>query len=185
MSVGAFSKCLAFIWLPENDGQSLHETPGDTGGWTDMGVTLISWRDFNDDQSLTKADLGVATNDDLSAFYQAEFWTRMQLEQMPAGMDMMLLNAACLSGAPRATMLLQEQLGVTVDGCIGDETLKALHKAMGAVPTPDEIDIYAEKHVSFLRELRTYGQFGGGWVARISRCVAVSRQLASLSAPIS
>ena len=185
MSVGAFRQCLAFIWLPENDGQSIHNTPGDTGGWTNMGITLTNWRNFKANQSLTAVDLAAATDFDLSAFYRVEFWNHMQLEQTPAGMDMMLLNAACLSGAPRAAMLLQEQLGVTIDGYIGEETLDALRKVVCIRPVSDQLVLYVDKHVSFLRELRTYAQFGCGWAARISRCLVVSRQMAKPSTPIS
>ena len=45
MVASSFQPSLAFVWRPENDGQSDHTDPGDSGGETNMGVTIASWND--------------------------------------------------------------------------------------------------------------------------------------------
>lgn len=71
-----YEDCLAFTWLPKNDGQPIHTTPGDRGGATAWGVTLVSyaaWRADHGVRTTTVADLSRATKPELSELIRARY----------------------------------------------------------------------------------------------------------------
>jgi lysozyme family protein len=64
--------------------------------------------------------------------------------------------------------MLQQQLGVTVDGAIGPQTLAAMRKVNAARLAGD----LCRARLTWLRGLNTWPVFGKGWQARV---VAVER----------
>ena len=173
MSLAAFQRCLAFTWRPENDGQPLHVTAGDPGGATNMGVTLATWRAWNEDDTLTAEDLAAASRSDLSALYASEFWNKVRGDELPDGLDLMVFDLAVMSSPARAARILQDALGIKQDGYVGDVTVQY---AWAASVRP-LIGLYGARTAAYWRGLPTWARFGKGWTDRNDRKLLAARAM--------
>ena len=173
MSTDRFQDCLAFTWRPDFDGGAIHTTPGDHGGATAWGVTLASYADWRADHgihSTTAADLGRASKADLAALIRERYWDAGQGDDLAPGVDLLVYDFGYGSGPPVSVRLLQEVLGVDVDGDLGPQTLGAAAKA-------DRMSLIRRlgaRHDAFYRSLRQYPLFGRGWSRRNAARVAVA-----------
>ncbi len=160
-----FSACMAFTWLPQNDGQPLHITAHDAGGATSWGVTLATfaaWRAKSGLRGTTAEDLGAATQDELATLIRSEYWNAVQGDHLPLGADLLVFDFGFVSGSGRSARILQQVLGVAVDGQLGPHTLAAAQ----ACDRVDLIRRLAAAHEAFYRGLRDFAYFGRGWTNR-------------------
>ena len=88
----------------------------------------------------------------------------MRGDDLPAGIDLVVFDAAVNSGPGRAAKWLQACVGVEVDGDIGPKTLAAVN----AFDPTQLIDDYKRRRLSFLLDLPTWGTFGKGWTKRVA-----------------
>lgn len=136
--------------------------PGDPGGPTNMGITLKTlegWRGA----PLTAEDVKALTHDEAEAIYKARYWAACRCEAFEFPVALMVFDAAVNHGPGRAARLLQEALGVSVDGAIGPVTLDAA-QAKDPVALATEI---AARRMVFYGSLKTFKTFGLGWSRRL------------------
>mgnify|MGYP001555726999 FL=1 len=95
---------------------------------------------------------------------------------LPAGIDVALFDYAVNSGPGRAARVLQEVLGVAIDGAIGPRTLGAAH----ACAPEAAIRAIGARRLALLERLDGFAVFGRGWRARVARTEAAA--LACLAA---
>jgi lysozyme family protein len=100
---------------------------------------------------------------DVAPLYKAQYWDRVKGDQLPAGVDYAVFDAAINSGAGRAARWLQECVGTQPDGAIGPLSLQAANAMVAA----DLINIYCDKRLSFMKGLQTWDVFGKGWERRV------------------
>lgn len=136
--------------------------PADPGGMTNLGVTKAVWEEWTRHEVSEKA-MRALTPEAVAPLYKARYWDRIKGDQLPAGVDYAVFDAAVNSGPGRAAKWLQACLGVEVDGDIGPKTLKVL----AAADINTLIDDYAKRRLSFLTELPHWPTFGKGWSARV------------------
>jgi len=84
--------------------------------------------------------------------------------ELPAGVDLVVVDAAVNSGPGRAAKWLQACVGVDVDGDIGPKTLAAV----SAFDATQLIDDYGRRRLAFLLDLPTWETFGKGWTKRVA-----------------
>lgn len=130
-----FHRCIDII-LDEEGG--LVDHPKDPGGLTKYGISQRSYPAL-DIRQLTRADA--------IAIYQRDYWVRVKGDQLPSGLDLMVVDMAINAGVPRAIRILQRILGVTDDGIIGPFTLRALTH----YPTIQLINSYAADRLDYYR----------------------------------
>ena len=126
-----FTPCLAFTWRPENDGQSFHVTPGDHGGPTAWGVTLLafqSWRRAHGQALPGAAELKAATRTELAAITRCNYWNAVGADRLPPGVDLLVYEFGFGSGPATSTKVMQRVLNdmgaeLSVDGQAGPQTL--------------------------------------------------------------
>lgn len=163
-----FETCLNFTWLPQNDGQPLHTTPGDRGGATAWGVTLESyaaWRSDHGIRPTTEADLAAATKDDLATLIQSRYWNAVQGDHLPVGADLLVYDFGYGSGPGTSAKLLQEVVGgLRIDGQLGPVTLAAVAR----VNRLDLIRRLSARHEAYYESLADFHLFGRGWTTRNS-----------------
>jgi len=160
--VSAFRDCLAFTWLPQNDGQPYHVTPGDPGGGTAWGVTQHTWAAWAASHDGMPASVGDATQDDLAQLYQAQFWNAVSGDLLPKPVALMVFDFGVVSGPGMARMHLQSAVGVHVDGDIGPATLAAVAaEDVSSMVTQLWLDAGA-----FYDSLTSEAQFDRGWHSR-------------------
>jgi lysozyme family protein len=136
--------------------------PRDPGGATKYGVTrttLAAWRGAN----VTKTDVRRLTREEAGAIYKARYWDAVRGDDLPAGVDYCVFDAAVNSGPGRAAKWLQAAVRVSQDGVIGPKTLAAAAKRDPRALIDDVCDV----RLSFLRGLSSFSVFGRGWERRV------------------
>lgn len=161
-----FEQCLAVFWLPQNDGQPLHDTEADPGGATSWGVTFSTYAGWQTQHGLpypSVADLAAATQDDLAPILQAWFWKPVGCDGLPVPVALMVFEACGMSGPGVAARVLQRAVGAAVDGDVGPRTLAAAN-AMGAA---ELIATLTATYEAYVNGLPTAPRFARGWDRRI------------------
>lgn len=147
--------------------------PSDPGGMTNLGCTKAVWEEFVG-HPVSEADMRGLTPADVAPLYKRKYWDKISGDDLPAGLDYAVFDAAINSGPGRAAKWLQEAVGVVADGAIGKGTLAAV----AAFDVQELIKAYNDKRLGFLQGLPTFGTFGKGWTNRVASVQAVSSSLA-------
>lgn len=102
--------------------------PADKGGATNFGITaarLGEWRKLG--RPATAAEVQALTRDEARQIYQAWYVTQPKFDRITDDyLRTVVVDSGVLYGTGRAARWLQEALGVTADGVIGQQTLAAL-----------------------------------------------------------
>lgn len=137
--------------------------PADPGGMTNLGVTKRVWEEWIghpvDEQAMRALTPAL-----VAPMYKAKYWDKIKGDDLPAGVDYCVFDAAVNSGPGRAAKWLQSCVGVEPDGGIGPKTLAAV----AAFDPKELVDDYAKRRLSFLSDLPTWGTFGKGWSRRVA-----------------
>lgn len=156
--------------------------PVDPGGATNWGITIIDARKYwkADAQPLDVRNMPKAVASDI---YRKHYANPMRYDDLPAGFDYSVLDAAINSGVGRAPVWAGKALGIAV---------KSISDVVGpANAAADKVSIiqkYWAARLSFLHSLKTWSHFGGGWGRRCTQGEAAAVRMwlsvgAQLSAP--
>ena len=135
----------------------------DPGGMTNLGVTKRTWEAFKG-REVDESTMRSLTVDDVTPLYRDRYWAAVKADSLPPGVDLAVFDIAVNSGPRKAAMILQEAIGVTVDGGIGPKTLQAAK----ASPPSGLISVVCNKRLDFLRSLPHFKTFGEGWTRRVN-----------------
>lgn len=172
-----FDQALAHI-LSLEGGWS--DDPFDPGGPTNKGITLA---DYARERRVTvtaenfaalKAELRSIPDRLVRDIYLSRYWRPARCPDLPPSLALMHFDTAVNQGVTGAARMLQQALGVDVDGEIGPITLGAAHTR----PMRSTIEVYAEIRRRRYRALAHFWRFGRGWLRRVDATLA--RSLASL-----
>lgn len=128
--------------------------PNDAGGETKYGISKRAY---------PNVDIKSLTLEDVKKIYHRDYWERCKCQFLPDALSIAVFDFAVNSGVKRAIIKLQEVLGVSVDGIIGNETIGACNR----LPTKKVLDDYTEKRMRFLWSLKGWKYYGNGWGARV------------------
>jgi lysozyme family protein len=156
-----FHGCLAFVLTAEG---GWTDNPNDPGGCTMRGITLAAYRAWKRNPDVTCAELYVVSAPNVTGFYYDEYWVPMWAQKLPAGVDLMVMDAGVNMGVSRSLKLLQGQIGVAEDGVIGPSTLNATLNIEPAIL----VDSLAQTQTEFYQSLADYTIFGEGWLNRVN-----------------
>ena len=161
-----FAKALPRILVYEG-GQV--DDPRDPGGRTNKGITQATFNVYLRSHGMRPEDVYSITDAEVSTIYLTRYWTTICGDALPAGLDLVVFDAAVNSGPGQAGRWLQSALGSafngTVDGLIGRGTLQAVED-FGNVE--GLINAVCERRLATLHSLRTWPTYGRGWSARIA-----------------
>lgn len=146
--------------------------PKDPGGATDKGITQAT---YNSWLGRTNRPAGMPvsgiSDEDVAAIYKTDYWDRVYGDELPAGIDFCLFDAAVNSGVATAASWAQAVLksykgneNLAIDGDIGPATKLAIQ----AVDAPTFIRDFCSHRLGTLQRLKTWSTFGKGWSARIA-----------------
>jgi lysozyme family protein len=171
----SFAAALARV-LAHEGGYSNH--PDDPGGPTKFGITLADYRRF------AKADAGPADVramllDDAKLIYRARYWAVLRCDELPAGLDYAVFDYGVNSGVSRAAKVLQRIVGVDDDAVIGPVTLAAVTRR----DAPALIEALCDERLTFLKSLKTWRVFGGGWGRRVAEVRTIALAMARKMQP--
>lgn len=142
---------------------SFSDHPQDPGGMTNLGVTKRVWEEWVGHEVDEKTMRGL-TPEIVGPMYKAKYWDKIRGDDLPAGVDYCVFDAAVNSGPGRAVKWLQGCVGVDQDGGIGPKTLAAV----AAFDPKELVEDYAKRRLSFLMDLKTWPTFGKGWGRRVA-----------------
>ena len=131
----------------------LSDHKDDAGGLTKYGISQAAYPGL-DIASLTKADA--------IAIYKRDYWNKAQCEEIPYPLDIMLFDTAVNHGVTKAVKILQESLGITADGVIGQETRAAARKAGNSIYT-----VFMINRLYAYTEAKSWPTFREGWKNRL------------------
>ncbi len=157
------------------------EDPYDPGGPTNFGITLATFgahRRVQIEASTIgelKQALRQITSTEVQLIYQQRYWTTAKADVLPPALALMHFDAAVNHGVGTAARILQECVGVAVDGEIGPQTLDAC----AHTPIYELLQRYAEARRARYRALGHFWRFGRGWLARVERTLERAQSLAS------
>jgi len=179
MSAEDFPKAMSAVLVYEG-GYSNH--PRDPGGVTLEGIIQRVYDGYRKRKGLATRTLvpsmrgtpeWIAERDEI---YRAQYWNAVRADELPQGVDIVVMDCAVNSGPYQAAMWLQRALGMAdCDGHIGEGTL------MAAMSYPDHDKLIAgilARRLGMLQHLSTWDAFGKGWERRVSSVRAIGQALA-------
>lgn len=140
-----------------------NQLPDGRKGSTMLGVTQANWEAFVG-HPVTWNDMKALTRETVKPFYKRLYWDKVHGDDLPEGLDYLMVDFAINAGAGRAVKLLQEAIGTVPDGVIGPKTLAAL-KAANPV---DLIDKFSAAKEAFYKGLKDFPIYGKGWLNRVA-----------------
>lgn len=151
------------------------ESPAEPGGASNWGISMITFGDWRKKHSLpppTFDDLKALTSDQAIGIYE-EMWTpRIIFDQLPVGVDLMVLNNCINLGVVGGINLLQQELGVPQTGKINGTTLLALR----SLSSPDRAAAFcAQLSTGWLmvkRKAPNWDKYHAGWTNRANSVLA-------------
>jgi lysozyme family protein len=165
-----YPACLAWTWLPQNDGQPYHVDSGGGTAWAVRQVLWAAWVAAHPDMGLP-LHVADASQDQLSSLLLAWFWKPVDGQALPSGLNLMVWDFGVNAGPGRSAMILQKLLGVAVDGDIGPHTLRAVY-ANDAAKLCNSLH---DAHADYYRALPGAAS-EGGWFSRNDAALAVALQ---------
>jgi lysozyme family protein len=164
-----FEKALAAVLVHEG---GFVNNPKDPGGMTNLGCTKAVWEEHCGHPVDEKTMRGL-TPADVGPLYRQKYWNKVCGDDLPAGVDYVVFDAAINSGPGRAAKWLQACVGVEPDGGIGPKTLAAVR----AFSAKQLVEDYTKRRLSFLMDLPTWDTFGRGWTKRVNEVEDVGLKL--------
>lgn len=150
--MGDFQHCIDRI-LAEEGGQSNH--PADPGGLTKFGISQRAY---------PTRDIAHLTLADAEALYRRDYWQPIQGDQLPPGLDLLMLDCAVNQGVSAAIRLLRAALKLKEKG-----VLSLLTHAEAAQDMPGLLDAFAAERALRYEFNRNEESFGRGWYRRLLR----------------
>src|SRR5690554_4580996 len=176
-----FLRSLRFVRRWEG-GWSDHKD--DPGGATQYGITLATYTNWRRSQGLPEpsaADLRAISEEEVEAIYQQNYWEACRCDELPPPIALVVSDMAVNAGPSRSIRLLQEALGVSVDGAIGPKTLGA---ARAADPQAVAAEFTARRSM-YYAGLSTFRTFGLGWLRRTAAALSTATVMAIRSPALS
>lgn len=122
-----FTKCMPLILASE--GSELNLSPGEPGGASRYGVSVDALTDWNRALGRPRANIADVENmtpDLATSIYKKFYADRIRFDELPAGVDYRLLDAAINLGVTGGARLVQVALGIwPVTGKMDDDTVRA------------------------------------------------------------
>ena len=143
--------------------------PADRGGPTKYGITLTTLTEWRG-EPVTPADVEALTIDEARRIYQARYIVRPRFNQIEdERLRAQIVDAAVLHGPYRAARWLQRAAGVTIDGVVGPQTLRAVNGADAGALGRRFAAHRIRKIGRILSADHSQAVFAAGWLNRATR----------------
>lgn len=174
MAAENYAKSLAHVLVHEG-GYSNH--PRDPGGATMKGVTQRVYDAYRKRRGQSVRSVSQIETVELQEIYRKQYWNAIRGDQLPAGVDYVLMDGAVNSGPSQSVKWLQRALGMNmIDGVIGEATLAAVENHYDHDVLIAQI---LERRLAFLRALKTWSDFKDGWSSRVAQVKQIGQAWAT------
>ena len=163
-------------WIRGHEGGFVNH-PEDPGGKTNFGITQRTYDAFRKAKGFGTKNVRMIEENEVSEIYELQYWSRVQGDDLPSGVDYCVMDYAVNSGPARAIKVLQRAIGVDDDGVVGAITLAAA-RAQSPVRIVNDM---CDERMRFLRRLKHWPTFKNGWTRRVAEVRLNSVALATNS----
>lgn len=150
-------------WVRAHEG-GFSDHPDDPGGRTNYGITEATYNAFRASKGQGRRNVRLIDEIEVKEIYRLQYWSRVQGDRLPDGLDYCVMDYAVNSGPARAVKVLQRILGVEADGVVGAVTLAAA-RAQSPVRIINDI---CDERMRFLKKLKHWPKFKTGWTRRVA-----------------
>lgn len=142
------------------------DDPIDPGGRTNQGVTQRVYSAWRLKNGKPARDVFLMENAERDEIYHENYGMKVRFDELPPGIDLVLLDGGINSGPAQSIKWVQRALNITADGVLGDVTMQRImsHENHDAL-----IEGILFRRMAFLRGLKTFNHFGGGWTSRVNQ----------------
>lgn len=147
----------------------------DPGGRTAYGVTQARYNQYLRDKGRPRADVWGITVPEREEIWRTYYWAVVRADELPAGLDYVVFDAAVNSGPAQAIKWLQRAINdvlsrsggkiIAVDAQMGTNTVDAANSI-------DDVDAIIgcmqDRRLAMLQNLRTWPVYGKGWGRRVA-----------------
>ena len=130
----------------------------DPGGKTRYGITEAVARTAGYRGDMRELPLDLAKR-----IYREEYWNAVRADELPAGIRLVMFDAAVNSGVGQAIRWLQRAVGAADDGVLGPRTMASL----GALSADGVRMRILAQRLRFMAGLPNWPAFSRGWARRI------------------
>jgi lysozyme family protein len=148
--------------------------PADPGGPTNWGITIFDARKYWK-TSASAADVKVMPLSVAQDIYDKHYWDPQRCDDLPAGLDYSMFDYGVNSGIGRSGKVLRRLLGLS------DKTSAITQEVIDAVNKRDVVALIKalnDERLRFLKGLKTWPTFRGGWGRRVSEVRTLSIAMA-------
>ena len=156
-----FRDCLELVLKHEG---GFVDHPKDPGGMTNLGVTKKVWEEWAG-HPVSEKDMRELTPEIVAPMYEMRYWRTSYCEKLPRGLDLLVFSMAVNAGAGRSVKLLQDSVGLVMDGIIGPITMARINEAN----VETLIDKFSEIRADYYKGLKLFPVFGKGWLNRTDK----------------
>lgn len=139
----------------------------DAGNWTGgkVGVgKLLGTKYGIAANTYPNEDIKNLTLERAKQLYKRDFWDKAKCDELPNGLRFHVFDVSVNSGVSRGVKTLQQAVGVSADGIIGNQTLNAVRSKNPA----DTLIAFYGFRIAFYTSLSSFVTFGKGWMNRVS-----------------
>lgn len=160
--MSGFATALPFVLRMEG---GYVNDPVDRGGTTNKGITQRTYSAWLTNQGRPSRPVREITDEEVEQIYHLCYWSAAKCDALPWPASAAHFDAAVNHGVARAARMLQEALGVKVDGIIGPVTLAAA----GSADTQQLVNAMLWIRVDFYYRITAGDQvkFLRGWLRRL------------------
>lgn len=137
-----FDRCLAVVLRLEG---GWVDDPRDAGGPTNRGVTQAELSEV-EGHPVTRRELEALTPEEAARIYREHYWIPSRCADLPAGLDLMMLDTAVNMGPGAAARLL---------------------RAVRAADPERTLNAFASLRAERYRRLAGFSTYGRGWLRRL------------------
>jgi lysozyme family protein len=140
------------------------DDPVDPGGRTNQGVIQREYSAWRIQKGLPNRDVFLMEPAERDEIYYENYATKIHYDELPIGVDLVVLDGSINSGPSQSIKWVQRALGIVADGVMGTLTLERI------VDHSDHdllIALILERRRAYLRALTTFSHFGNGWMTRV------------------
>jgi len=153
--------------------------PGDAGGPTRYGITYIDAAEYlHLPQSQTYGMMRNFSLANAETIYSTKYAVKCRFDELPSGIDMLVLDYDINSGVARGPRVLQAIFGLPQSGIMTDATITATKKANYI----QLIDQVCDERLHFMHQIKggaSWERFGRGWQARVDDLRITCKHLAT------
>ena len=127
------NRSATLAYIDQDEGPEVNIGPGEPGGGSARGLSLEVWNEYNKAHGLPQVgvkDLNQVTADLAGKVYSWRFLDPLRFDDLPAGVDYRMADAAITLGETGACLILHMAMQMyPVTGIIDAATLKVVHAA--------------------------------------------------------